>query len=869
MMTCDRKVVIFAIGARKSAYALLFLTASLLTACSGGGQESGGAATTISIPTAGPGDVEKFFQLTPGNRWGFNFTVNETGRPSISGFETIAVTGTKTISGYSTVVLSYSGQGNAEEYYLKNNAGLFFFGDNSADPVIAAISPYQVFRFPLQPIDTFVQVDKTGIDFGADLDGDGRNETIAIYSTVTVVGFETVAVPAGTFNDCARIETDIAETLTLSRSGTTVKATGVSTEWYAAGIGPVKKHSEYSGSGYTQSFDYALASYTVDGRKSDTTPPAIASVQPSPGGVLVTAQIQAVFSEEIDPLTLNATSFAVRNAANQQVAGTISYANKTAAFTPPAPLAAGIYSATMTTGIQDVAGNPLQADYSWNFTVDRTAPAVVSTSPASNATNVPPSASVSVTFSEEIDPASLNVYSFTVTGGGYSVPGNVTYSNKTATFVPSTALSKNTLYTVTLTTAVRDLAGNHLADNYSWSFTTDPGLFENYVAFPTGSWPEAVAIGDVNGDGRNDVVMTTSFYFDAANDYKVFVFLQNADGTLAPPVKYATSSTYTCRAATVAIGDVNHDGRNDVVIGDSGCGIEVFLQNGGGTLAPGVFHPSIDSHKIRIADLNNDGLLDVAGIGWGTNTVSVWLQNASGAFDNPVTYSVTHGGYDDLELGDVNKDGLTDIIVMSGQLYADSNLGILTQKAGGGFNAPAYYGVGANVLTAGVAVGDVNGDNANDVVVTYGGNSPSARIGVFSQNGSGTLEPPASYNSYDIPEAVEIADVTGDGRKDIIVLHGGWMAMGVYEQLPDGTLQKEELYGIPYASHYNPHGLAVADINGDGQNDVVIADYNYGLVVLYHNKPAGVTAVPAKAAALKSARERLSSPPYSGTRLRR
>src|SRR5439155_7612587 len=338
MMTCSRKVVIFAIGARKSAYALLFLTASLLSACSGGGQESAGVAT---IPTAGPGDVEKFFQLTPGNRWGFNVTVNETGHPTTSGFETVAVTGTKTISGLSTVVLSYSGQGNAEEYYLKNNAGLFYFGDNSTDPVIAAISPYQVFRFPLQPIDTFVQVDKAGIDFGADLDGDGRNETIAIYSTVTVVGFETVTVPAGTFNDCARIETDIAETLTLSKSGTTLRATGVSPEWYAPGIGPVKKHSEHSGSGYTQSFDYALASYMVDGRKSDTTPPAITSVQPSPGGVLVTAQIQAVFSEEIDPLSLNATSFAVRNAANQQVAGTISYANKTAAFTPPAPLAAG------------------------------------------------------------------------------------------------------------------------------------------------------------------------------------------------------------------------------------------------------------------------------------------------------------------------------------------------------------------------------------------------------------------------------------------------------------------------------------------------------------------------------------------------
>src|SRR5206468_799185 len=220
-----------------------------------------------------------------------------------------------------------------------------------------------------------------------------------------------------------------------------------------------------------------------------------------------------------------------------------------------------------------------------------------------------------------------------------------------------------------------------------------------------------------------------------------------------------------------------------------------------------------------------------------------------------VAYGIAHGGWDDLEVGDVNNDGLADIVVMSGQ--ASLRVGVLAQRAGGGFEAPAYYNI-PDVFPGGIAVGDLNGDGANDVVVAYGGNRPSSKIGVYYQNASRTLDPIAARDSYDIPEAVEIADVTGDGRKDVIVLHGGWMAMGVYEQLPDGTLRKEELFGIPYATHYNPHGLAVGDINGDGQNDVVIADYNYGLVVLYHNRPAGTTSAPAKAAAA-------SSPLFSGT----
>ena len=358
-------------------------------------------------------------------------------------------------------------------------------------------------------------------------------------------------------------------------------------------------------------------------------------------------------------------------------------------------------------------------------------------------------------------------------------------------------------------------------------------LFHDYTVVPTGSYPEAIAIGDVNNDGRNDIVMTTSYLSDPDNDYKIFVFLQTADGKLAAPVKYSTSASYSNRPSTVTIGDINDDDLNDVVIGCSGSGVEVFLQNGSGALNAGVFYASVNSNKIRIADLNHDGLLDVVGIGWGTNTTSLWLQNSGGTLDSPVIYNVTHGGYDDLEVGDVNNDGLTDIVVMSGQSLVP-NLGILIQKNDGTFDTPSYYNAAANILTKGVAVGDVNGDSLNDIVVTYGGNQPNSRIGVFIQNASGILDPPVNYSSYDIPESVHIADVTNDGREDVIVLHGGWEKVGIYRQNTNGELKSEILYDIPLASHYNPHGLALGDINNDGRPDIAIADYNNGLVILYH-----------------------------------
>ena len=177
---------------------------------------------------------------------------------------------------------------------------------------------------------------------------------------------------------------------------------------------------------------------------------------------------------------------------------------------------------------------------------------------------------------------------------------------------------------------------------------------------------------------------------------------------------------------------------------------------------------------------------------------------------------------------------------------------MLPQLASGGFGSAVGYSVGSNVLPNGVGVGDVTGDGRNDVVVSYGGNRPGSSIGVFAQTASGTLAPLVSYPSYDIPEPVEVADVNGDGRADVVTLHGGWNEAGVYLQQANGTLGAESLYAIPYASHYDPHGLALGDIDGNGSNDIAFADYNHGLIVL-RNGAAGTPATPPGAPTLTSA----------------
>lgn len=359
-------------------------------------------------------------------------------------------------------------------------------------------------------------------------------------------------------------------------------------------------------------------------------------------------------------------------------------------------------------------------------------------------------------------------------------------------------------------------------------------LFQPYITYALLHGADALAIGDVTGDGLPDVVAVQST-LDS-----VYVFSQNSSGTLNPPVRYPASiANNGALSGSVDVADMNHDGRLDVVVSGNNA-VGVMLQTPAGLLSGPTLYATAHSsfsniYKLRTGDLNHDGLSDVVSIDWGTQSwdVDVFRQTPAGGLTTPSVYPVIHGGYDDLAVGDVSGDGLLDIVVMSGQ-YAYYNFGVLIQNATGGFDPPGYYDLGGTELTSGVGIGDVNHDGRNDVVVSYGGNRPGSNIGVFLQDGTGHLAPAFSLPSYDIPQPVEIGDLDLDGRDDVVTLHGGWLALGVYLQNSTGSLQPEELYPVPYASHYNRHALAIGDLNGDFMPDVAIADPNSGVVVLYN-----------------------------------
>ena len=186
------------------------------------------------------------------------------------------------------------------------------------------------------------------------------------------------------------------------------------------------------------------------------------------------------FNKAMNSATVIAAFAVTRVTGSLNIPGVASYAGTTASFDPTADLEPSTtYRSTMSTGAQDLAGNALAATYVWTWTTgaaaDTTAPTVQSTVPVNTATLVPLNQEVSATFSEEMEPQTVNTTSFTLKAGLVAVPGSVAYAGNSATFTPTSPLLPNTTYTAEVTNAAMDLSAIALiagATPNPWTFTT-------------------------------------------------------------------------------------------------------------------------------------------------------------------------------------------------------------------------------------------------------------------------------------------------------------------------------------------------------------------------------------------------------------
>ena len=357
------------------------------------------------------------------------------------------------------------------------------------------------------------------------------------------------------------------------------------------------------------------------------------------------------------------------------------------------------------------------------------------------------------------------------------------------------------------------------------------GTFQAARAYNVDLDRKSVAAGDLDGDGKPDLVVTNFCGTDAtcASNGTVSVLLGVGDGTY----KFAASYPLGAGPLSVALADVNGDKKLDLIAVNRGDKTaSVLLGNGDGTFQSALTYPAGTSPiSVAVGDFNKDSKPDLAIAGdCGSNTcaqpgeVSVLLGNGDGSFQSAATYAV---GYSPSSIvaGDVNGDGNLDLAVSNAcgkdtSCLSHGTATVLIGDGKGAFtsNADVQLGNSPSALT----LGYLNGDGTPALVAAY---SADNKVGVLLGNGDGTFKPQVTYQVGTAPSAVVVADFNGDGKRDVAVANFKDSKVSVLFGNGDGTLQA----AVHYAVGVGPESLVAIDPNNSGHADLVSANGNGGV----------------------------------------
>ncbi len=392
-----------------------------------------------------------------------------------------------------------------------------------------------------------------------------------------------------------------------------------------------------------------------------------------------------------------------------------------------------------------------------------------------------------------------------------------------------------------------------------WLFTGKGGglLNPGVLTLFTGAWISVwnLAAGDLNGDHKIDLVVQMSTGFA--------VLLGNGDGTFQPPQYVTTHSG----PAFLTIGDVNLDGRADIVlVNDSSPEVSIYFGNESGVQTTPTHVNLPGSTQVAIGDVNGDGIPDLV-----NSTVYVALGKGNGVFGSPTFYTVeaSEGSYNAV-LGDLRNNGRNDIVVQGSAVSVLLNLG--NGKFQDGESTPVTGGAGCGALAdynrdgkpdlavntaSGIAIllgtgnaktpyttgppialpgagclitGDLNGDGIPDLLVPFT-NSTGYYVNAYLGKGDGTFTLKSSTVVLN-PGYLALADFNHDGKVDFAT-SDNLLAFGN----GDGTFQPTvPILSNPPSTFTN---IAAADLNGDGWPDLLLVSYGLGVYELLNNRSGG------------------------------
>ena len=308
------------------------------------------------------------------------------------------------------------------------------------------------------------------------------------------------------------------------------------------------------------------------GMNPTVTRPTVTLAAPLNGaaGTCSNIVVTATFGKAMNPATITGTTFTLTGPGTTPVTGVVSYdaPTDTATFTPSSALALNtLYTAKITTGAMDEYGNALATNFVWTFTTSSTpcvAPTVSSEMPVDLAVGVCPSTVVTATFSEAMNPATINATTFTLTGPGTTpVTGVVSYAGSTATLTPSSPLALDTLYTATITTGAQNTTGMGLVSNFVWTFMSAvapcaaPSVIS--IAPPTGATgtcPNTLVTATFSVSMNPSTINGTTFTLTGPGTTPVTgvvtYSVPNDAATFTPSSPLALSTLYTATITTGA-----------------------------------------------------------------------------------------------------------------------------------------------------------------------------------------------------------------------------------------------------------------------------------------------------------------------------
>lgn len=377
--------------------------------------------------------------------------------------------------------------------------------------------------------------------------------------------------------------------------------------------------------------------------------------------------------------------------------------------------------------------------------------------------------------------------------------------------------------------------------------------------YPAGAEPRTVANGDFNRDGINDLIVLNQFSTaslllgnangsfqspqtinlpgqhissavgDFNNDNKLDflttgnLILGNGDGTFGSPIQVSVANAF-------AVGEINNDGKLDIVF-YTGNGISVILGNGDGTFTSPTFvnHFAVNITAIGIADINGDNKAEVitANTPFSNDprNISVFLGTGTATLGTRTEYAIGASPLG-LVIGDLNNDNKPDVVTGNG-----ANISVLINNGSGGFNPFVNYTTpNSNNTSRYITTGDFNNDNFLDLVVVSNSFAGSDRgvVLVFQNNGNGTFNTPAIYQTGYGPTWAITKDYNNDGKLDVAVLNYGNNQTGAITGV--GLLFGKGDGGFVGVTAFYPGSgkLVKGDFNNDNKLD---------LAVYYNNSP--------------------------------